>query len=101
VYYVTLLLVAASAAFFMAPTAFHRLTFRRGQKPYLIGLGTRFAIVGLALLALAMIGVLMLLADILFHAATVIVVVAGAVGLFGWLWFGLAWTRLASGRREW
>src|SRR4051812_37621482 len=41
VYFVTLLLTAASAAFLMAPSAFHRLTFREGQKPYLIALGTR------------------------------------------------------------
>ncbi|MES1193639.1 MAG: DUF6328 family protein, partial [Solirubrobacterales bacterium] len=34
VYSVTLLLVAASSAFLLAPSAFHRLTFREGQKPY-------------------------------------------------------------------
>src|SRR3954467_1202009 len=39
VYFVTLLLTAASAAFLMAPSAFHRMTFREGQKPYIIKLG--------------------------------------------------------------
>jgi hypothetical protein len=85
----------------MAPSAFHRLTFRHRQKPYLVKLGTRQAIVGLALLALAMNGALMLLADFLFGTVTVVVIVACSSALFAWLWFGLAWRRLASGKREW
>jgi hypothetical protein len=101
VYFVTLLLVAAASAFLMGPSAFHRLTFREGQKPYLIRLGTRQTIVGMALLALAMNGVLLLLTDLLFHTTTVAITVAAMSGLFGWLWFGLAWRRRTSGRSEW
>jgi hypothetical protein len=101
VYFATLLLTAASAAFLMSPSAFHRLTFRAGQKPYLVELGTRQTIAGMALLALAMNGVLLLLTDILFHTTTVAVVVAAMAGLFGWLWFGLALRRRAAGRTEW
>src|SRR6195952_1111231 len=89
VYFATLLLTAASAAFLMGPSAFHRLTFREGQKPYLVELGTRQTIAGMALLALAMNGVLLLLTDILFHTTMVAIVVAAMAGLFGWLWFGL------------
>src|SRR4051794_28049489 len=63
VYFVTLLLTAASAAFLMSPSAFHRLTFRQGHKPYLVRLGTRQTIVGMGLLLLAMNGVLLLLTD--------------------------------------
>jgi len=100
VYFVTLLLVAASSAFLMGPSAFHRLTFREGQKPYLIRLGTRQTIVGMGLLALAINGVLLLLTDLLFHTTTVAIVVAAMAGLFGWLWFGLALWRRASGRAE-
>jgi hypothetical protein len=101
VYFVTLLLVAAASAFLMGPSAFHRLTFREGQKPYLIRLGTRQTIVGMGLLALAMNGVLLLLTDLLFHTTTVAITVAAMAGLFGWLWFGLALRRRASGRSEW
>jgi hypothetical protein len=101
VYFVTLLLVAASSAFLMGPSAFHRLTFREGQKPYLVRLGTRQTIVGMGLLALAMNGVLLLLTDLLFHTTTVAIVVAAMVALFGWLWFGLALWHRASGRHGW
>jgi hypothetical protein len=101
VYFATLLLTAASAAFLMGPSAFHRMTFREGQKPYLVALGTRQTIAGMALLALAMNGVLLLLTDVLFHTLTVAIVVAVMSALFGWLWFGLAWRRKRSGKKEW
>jgi len=81
VYFVTLLLVAAASAFLMAPSAFHRLTFREGQKPYLVRLGTRQTIVGMALLALAINGVLLLLADILFHTTTVAIAVTATAAI--------------------
>jgi high-affinity Fe2+/Pb2+ permease len=100
-YFVTLLLTAAAAAFLMGPSAFHRLTFRHGQRPYLVELGTRQTIIGMAFVALAMNGAILLLTDLLFHALTVVLVVAGTTSLFGWLWFGLALRRRASGKREW
>jgi hypothetical protein len=101
VYFATLLLTAASAAFLMAPSAFHRLTFREGQKPHLIHLGTRQTIVGMGLLALAMNGALLLITDFLFHSLTVAITLACSITLFGWLWFGVALRRLASGKTDW
>jgi hypothetical protein len=101
VYFATLLLTAASAAFLMAPSAFHRITFREGQKPYLIKLATRQTIIGMGLLLLAMNGAILLLTDVLFHALTVGITVGVMVTLYAWLWFGQALRRLHSGRREW
>jgi Flp pilus assembly protein TadB len=85
----------------MAPSAFHRLTFREGQKPYLVKLGTRQTIAGTVLLAFAMNGVLMLLTDVLYGSATVAVTVVATSALFFWLWFGVAWRRKSSGKKEW
>jgi hypothetical protein len=101
VYFATLLLTAASAAFLMAPSAFHRITFREGQKPYIIKLGTRQTIIGIGLLALAMNGAILLLTDIIFDDTTVVITVAATTALFAWLWFGHAILRLAQGGREW
>jgi hypothetical protein len=101
VYFVTLLLTAASAAFLMAPSAFHRMTFRHGQKPYIVKLGTRQTIIGMALLVLAMNGAILLLTDIIFQDTTVVITVAATTALFVWLWFGHASLRLARGGREW
>jgi Family of unknown function (DUF6328) len=101
VYFVTLLLTAASAAFLMAPSAFHRLTFRARQKPHLIHLGTRQTIAGLVLLGLAMNGALLLVTDFLFQTRTVAITLACSITLFAWLWFGVALRRLASGKTDW
>jgi hypothetical protein len=101
VYFITLLLTAASAAFLMAPSAFHRLTFRARQKPHLIHLGTRQTIVGMGLLGLAMNGALLLITDFLFQTRTVAITLACSIALFAWLWFGVALRRLASGKKDW
>ena len=101
VYFATLLLTAASAACMMAPSAFHRLTFRGRDKPYLVHFGTRLTIVGMALLALAMNGAILLLADMLFHATTVVVVVVASSTLYVTLWFGVALSRRLRGKTSW
>jgi hypothetical protein len=46
-------------------------------------------------------GAVLLLTDILFKARTVSVTVAAMAGLYGWLWFGVALRRRASGKTEW
>ena len=66
VYFVTLLLTAISAALLIAPSAYHRITFRYQQKSQLVFLANRFAIAGLGFLALAMTGAIMLITDVLF-----------------------------------
>ena len=100
-YFVTLLLTATSAAFLMAPSAFHRITFRERQRPYLVKLGTRQTIVGMVFLALAMNGAVLLLTDLLFHGTTVVIVVTSMASLYGWLWFGHALLRRLRGTPEW
>jgi hypothetical protein len=101
VYFATLLLTATAAAFLMAPSAFHRITFRERQRPYLVKLGTRQTIAGMACLALAMNGAVLLLTDLLFHATTVAIVVTCTTSLFAWLWFGHALLRRFRGIPEW
>jgi hypothetical protein len=98
VYFATLLMSALASALFIAPTAYHRITFRRHEKEHLIKLSTRFAIAGLLALALAMCGAIVLVTDVLFDATAV--VAAGAVStlLFGGLWFVLGIRgRIAAG----
>jgi hypothetical protein len=89
IYFATLLMSALASALFIAPTAYHRITFRRHEKEHLIMLSTRFAIAGLAALALAMCGAILLVTDVLFDATAVLVASAGSVVLFGGLWFAL------------
>jgi hypothetical protein len=93
-YFVTLLLATAATACLIAPTAHHRVEFRAKNKDRIVFGGTKLAIVGLALLAAAMTGAVMLITDLLYHSATV-AVVGGAVALgFATLWFGWPVKRL-------
>src|SRR5215813_3281132 len=89
IYFATLLLTALSAALLIAPTAYHRITFRYQQKHRLVFIANRCALGGLAALALAMICAVMLVTNVLFGTATTVVVVVLGVGLFGTLWLGL------------
>src|SRR5262245_30838736 len=52
--FATLLLTALSAALLIAPSAYHRITFRYQQKHRLVFVSNRLTIAGLAALALAM-----------------------------------------------
>ena len=57
VYYVTLLLTAASSICLIAPTARHRMRFRELDKRWIVETSNRLAIAGLAFLAAAICGV--------------------------------------------
>ncbi len=100
VYLFTLICSAIASAFFIAPTAYHRIMFQRRDKPNLIRTASRLAIAGLAALALAMSGAVYLVVDFLFSQATAIPVTAVVLLLFAWLWFGLATSRRLLGKRS-
>ncbi|MGH2841068.1 MAG: DUF6328 family protein [Solirubrobacteraceae bacterium] len=99
VYFVTLLAAAAASALFIAPTAYHRLMFRAGEKARLIEIGNRMAVAGLVALSIAMIGAVLLVTDVLFDGWTVVVTVVLTGTLFIGLWFALgAVRRIAKDR---
>jgi threonine/homoserine/homoserine lactone efflux protein len=52
-------------------------------------MGTRQFVCGIVALAVAMTGAVLLVTDVLFQAATTIVVVVCVAAVFVWLWFGI------------
>jgi hypothetical protein len=86
IYFATLLLTALSAALLIAPSAYHRLTFRYQQKHRLVFISNRLAIAGLATLALAMTCAILLITDILFGTGATIVTTVIALTMFILLW---------------
>jgi hypothetical protein len=89
VYFVTLLLAALAAACTIAPSAQHRFLFRHDDKQQIVSFSNRAVIAGLAFLALAMCGCLLLVAVTLFgELAGVLTVLFGAIP-FALLWFAL------------
>jgi hypothetical protein len=100
VYFVTLLAATAASAFFIAPTAFHRLLFKARDKPFLIAISSRLAVAGLACLAVAMNGAVLLVTDVLFDATTVKVTVGITASLYIGLWFVLGLVRRLGKERS-
>ena len=99
VYFATLLLTAISAVLLISPSAYHRMTFRMQQKDDLVFLANKLAIAGLAFLALAMTGAIMLITDVLFGTAATIVTSALALAMFALFWAALPLQRRVSSRR--
>jgi O-antigen/teichoic acid export membrane protein len=89
VYFFTLLCTAISAILFIAPSSYHRVTFRLQQKRELIKLANRFTIAGLTFLALAMTGAIVLITDVLFGGIVTVITGAGTVAAFVFLWYVL------------
>ena len=100
VYFATLLASAVASALFIAPTAYHRMMFRGRDKPRLVQMSSRFAIAGLVALAVAMSGAILLVTDLLFQGATVVVTLVLTTGLFAGLWFVLGIVRRLSTERS-
>ncbi len=93
VYFVTLLLVALAAFLLMAPSIHHRILFRKGEKPFLVEVGNRFAIAGGIFLALGFIGILLLISDVVVGGAAPGIVAGVAALIVGTLWFAVPLAR--------
>jgi Kef-type K+ transport system membrane component KefB len=91
-YFVTLLCTALSSALLIAPTAQHRLLFRQKEKEKLLITANWLSIIGLFFLAVAIIGVVLLITDVLFGATmTIVVTIATAIPfLLAWYAYPLA-----------
>ena len=87
VFFATLLCTAAATALLIAPSAHHRILFRRGVREKRLEIGNTLAILGLVFLVPAMVGVMFVITDLAFGlTAALIVTVVMALG-FLLLWF--------------
>jgi hypothetical protein len=89
VYFITFLCAAASTALLIAPSAYHRLEWRQGDKEHLLVVSNRLAIAGTALLALSIVGTVFVVTDMLFDVTSAAVVAGLTAAFFGWLWYAL------------
>lgn len=92
-YLVVLLLTALASALLIAPTAYHRMLFRKGYKLEILSFANRAAMIGLGVLALAMSGAILLITLVLFGPAAGIPVTAASALVFAGLWYVLPWLR--------
>ena len=66
VYFATLLCAGSASAFLIGPVSYHRLLFRQRDKQHVVFAANWMAVVGLACLAVAIVGVILLVTDFLF-----------------------------------
>jgi hypothetical protein len=85
-YFAILMGTAIATALLIAPSAYHRLLFRQQDKEHLVQIANRLTIAGLAILALSITGAVLLIADILYDGAEVIIptAVIGVILLLLW-----------------
>ncbi|MDT0346344.1 DUF6328 family protein [Streptomyces litchfieldiae] len=85
-YVTTLVLAMGATVLFTAPAALHRQLFRRGAKRQVVEVSARLATAGLAVLALALTGALLLVVDVVLGRAAGIATAVGAFTLCAALW---------------
>jgi uncharacterized membrane protein YedE/YeeE len=92
VYVATLLTTALATVCLIAPSAHHRIQFRRQDKEFVVVTGNRFAIAGIFLIAVSMSGAILLVISYLFddHIGGIVVAVLGLVFLLTWFAIPLA-----------
>jgi Family of unknown function (DUF6328) len=97
IFFVAFLATAAASILLIAPSAYHRLRWRAGDKEQMLRTSNRLAIAGTAFLALGMTAVVFLISDILFKAWWAALTTALMAGAFAWFWYGLPLSRRVDG----
>ena len=96
---VAFLAAAVSVACLTAPSSYHRLRFRHGDKEHIVKVGNRLAIAGIAAFAVALDSVvLVVMSNVVSQAAGIVTAAALAVAV-GLLWYGLPLRAAARDRR--
>jgi hypothetical protein len=101
IYFFTFLSAAAASVCLIAPSAFHRVVWRHGQKAILLREANAMALVGTGFLALAITGAVTFVATFLYGTGTAVVtggLLAGAL-VSTWYLLPLAHRLAASPRR--
>jgi hypothetical protein len=99
VFLVVLICTSVSSALLISPTALHRLLYRRGHKAEIVDYANVMTIWGLVLLAVAMVGVVLLLTDVIFGATAAVAVTVPIALVFCVTWFVIPLVRReGSGR---
>ncbi|HEY3212610.1 MAG TPA: DUF6328 family protein [Actinomycetota bacterium] len=93
IYFATFVGTTIATGFFMAPTAYHRIRFRQGDKERMLRTSNRFAIVGIVFLALSVTSAVVLTTDLMFGLGTAAVVGLCVVLFLVWVWFAIPLTR--------
>jgi Family of unknown function (DUF6328) len=89
VFFLAFIATAIASILLIAPSSYHRLRWREGDKEHMLETSNRLAIAGTAFLAIGMTAAVFLITDILFKAWWAALTTALIAGAFAWFWYGL------------
>lgn len=89
VFVVAFLSAAVSVALLAAPSSYHRLRFRQGDKTMLVRIGNRLAIAGIAASAVSLEAVVLLVMDVVLSRGAAIAAAASLFAVIVSLWYVL------------
>ncbi len=88
-YFFTFLCTAAATALLIAPSAYHRLTWRQHDKEHLLKVSNLLAISGTFFLAVAIASTVFVVTDLLFDTTSAAIITGLTAGFYAWFWYGL------------
>ncbi|HSL12508.1 MAG TPA: DUF6328 family protein [Actinomycetota bacterium] len=91
---------ALATAMLTAPTALHRIRFRRGDKETMLRASNRLAMVGIACFAVSLVAVVWLVSELLFELPVAVTIALVAAAIVISLWFVLPLSRAFSPQRR-
>ncbi len=102
IFFATFVATALATAFLIAPSVNHRILFRQQDKEQLLVRSNKQSIVGVAFLALAVVGATTLITDVIFSSVTATLTALGLALVLVVLWFAIPiYRRIKSpGERE-
>jgi Family of unknown function (DUF6328) len=89
VFLVAFLATGVAVALLTAPSSYHRLRFREGNKEHLVHVGNKLTIAGIAAFAVALEAAVLLVIDYVLSLEAAIAATAGFTALVAVLWYGL------------
>jgi hypothetical protein len=89
VFLVAFLATGTAVVLLTAPSSYHRLRFRAGNKERLVHTGNRLTIAGIAAFAVALEAAVLLVVDYVLSRGAAIAAVSGFTALVLFLWYGL------------
>jgi Family of unknown function (DUF6328) len=93
VFFIAFIATGVSSALLIAPSAYHRLNWRKEDKGEIVEAGNRLTIAGLLALAVAMAAVVLLVTDYIFDKTTAIASTSALGAVIVLLWVALPLSR--------
>ena len=90
---VAFLTAMAASVLLIAPSTYHRIRFRSGDKGQLLETSNKFLLAGTGFLAVSLTTAAYLVADYVYGGIAGVIVAAVAAVVLAWFWFGLPLSR--------